>query len=258
MLMAGARAAPLGAILLMASGGHLLGYSIGWKRSLAVALLVTLLVPTMVNLRSVPIREWSTDVVVRAVTNQLEDSRFYNASLVMGLLVSTSTSYQTLAGTMLFVPEVEPYRFGIDYLRAIGAAVPFGHVLFSKLGVELDEGEQSDWLKSRISPTSWAGLGYLQVAEAYFQFGAFGVVGLYLLLGVVVTLLWRRMEEGSHDPRGFALILLLMMSLLIWARNESISLTRPLVWGWLLVYLLPALIDISRTRDTAHDLLRVQ
>jgi hypothetical protein len=256
MLAGGARAAPLGVMLLIASGGHLLGFTIDWKRSLVVVVLVLLLVPTMMNLRSFPIREWTPDLVVQAVTNQVENSRSYQQSPLEALLVSNSTSYQTLAGTMLFVPDVEPFRYGMDYFRAIGMAVPFGHVIFSAVGIELAEGEPSDWLKARISPTTWAGLGYLQVAEAYLQFGTYGVIGLYVLLGVIITSLWRRIQREPLDPRFLALILLLMMALLIWVRNESIALTRPLIWGWLLIYVLPALLDMHRSRRMAQRLLQ--
>lgn len=252
MLLGGARAAPLAVLLLIVAGAHLLGYSIGWRPSLAMFVLVALLMSTTMNLRNTPIRAWTPELILRAATNQMENSRIYERSPLTGLLVANSTSLQTLAGTLLYIPEAEPYRYGQDYVRAIGAAIPFGHTFFSRLGIQLDEGEPSDWLKTRISPTTWAGLGYLQVAEAYLQFGVFGVAALYAVLGLLVTLLWRRMERGTLDSRFFALVLLLMMALLIWVRNESVALTRPLVWGWLIIYVLPALLDSHRSRRMAH------
>lgn len=255
MLLGGARAAPLGAMLLVASGGYLLGYGANWKQSVAVLALVALLIPTMMNLRNIPIREWTPELLWQAVTNRIENTRSYEEPLFDALLVSNSTSYQTLMGTILYVPDREPYRYGMDYLRAIVVAMPFGSTIFSTIGIDLSAEEPSNWLKERLSPTSWAGLGYLQMAEAYLQFGAYGVVLLYLVLGYTVTGLWRRMERGRLEARFFALILLLMMALLIWVRNESVALTRPLVWGVLLIYVLPALLEKQRARRTAQRLL---
>jgi hypothetical protein len=246
MFMAGDRTAPLAVIMLVPSAGHILGFPMDWKRSIAVIALVALLTPTIVNLRSTPIKEWSLPVLIKAMTNQVEDKREEGQPFLAATLMSTGTSLQTLMGTIMFVPETEPYQFGLNYLRAPIAAIPYAHPLLSFFGVDLDAGEPSDWLKSRINPDGWAGQGYLQLAEAYLQFGAFGVIGLYFLLGVVLPKLWWSLQTEKLDSRKLALALLVMMAVLTWVRNEATGVVRPILWGSILIYVLPAILEQHR------------
>jgi hypothetical protein len=80
------------------------------------------------------------------------------------------------------------------------------------------------------------------VAEAYLEFGAIGVIGLYTILGWGLTRLWRFTSSKALDPQVLAFCLIVMMETLIWVRNSSPLVVRGLAWGWLLVYAFPALL----------------
>jgi hypothetical protein len=245
MFMSGDRAAPLGLILLLGASSHLLGFPINWKRSLMVLALVVLLVPTIVNLRSIPIKEWSVDVLIKAATNQVEGRR-YDQSPVLATLTSTSTSYQTLMGTVMFVPDFDPYRYGTDYLIGAVSAIPFAGTIFLPLGIDLSANDPSDWVKARLSPDALAGTGYLQVAEAYLEFGTIGIICLYLLLGVVLPRLWWYMQLEDLDARKLTFVLIIMIGLLTWVRNEAAVFLRTLLYAGMIAYGIPAFVDLLR------------
>jgi len=239
MFLSGDRAAPLALILLLASGSYLLGFPIDWKRTLIVIALVALLVPTIVNLRGIPIREWSVDVVFKAVTNQVEGKR-YDQDPLSATLTSTSTSYQTLMGTVMFVPVTDSYRYGLDYVIAMASAIPFAGTLFSLLGIDLSQDDPSNWVKSRLNPDALAGTGYLQVAEAYLEFGPFGVICLYAILGAALTRLWWYLQLGDLDSRKLVFALISMIGVLTWVRNDAGVFMRTLLYGWMIAYGIPA------------------
>ena len=253
MFASGDRSGPIPVIVLIASGMYLLGLRVDWKRSLAVGAFIIVIIPTILNLRTVPLSQWSPAVFARAATNQVEATPTFGQSFVGGFLVSLSASYQTLMGTIEAVPQREPYHFGGDYLSSLVVAAPFHGVFESLLGVRIREQAPSDWVLLVLHPGRTAGPGYLQLAEAYLEFGVVGIIGLYLFLGWGLTRLWRSAVAKIGDPRHLAFSLIVMSETLIWVRNSSSLLVRAVAWGGLLVYVAPALIRKLAGRGTpAH------
>lgn len=246
MLLSGDRTVPLALILLLGSSGYLLGLAVDWKRTLVVIALVALLVPTVVNLRQTPIREWSLELFTQAVLNQVEGSRQYEYSPLAAPLIAMGTNYQTLMGTLMLVPKQEPYRYGADYARAAAMILPFTASIYPYLGIRIDVGKPSEWVKNALDPDGEAGTGYLQMAEAYLQFGVWGVIVLYVLLGWFLPRLWWHSQEHPDDGHKLAVYLILMMGVVTWVRNDSIGVVRGLAWGWLIVYGGPLLLDKLR------------
>jgi glycosyltransferase involved in cell wall biosynthesis len=242
MFASGDRSGPIPVIMLIASGMFLLGARIDWKRSLGVAALIVLIIPIILNLRKVPLSQWSPSVFAKAATNQVEATPTFGQSFLGGFLVSLSASYQTLMATVEAVPQREPYHDGRDYLSSLVVAIPFHGVFESLLGVNVREQSPSDWVLLVLHPGRTAGPGYLQLAEAYLEFGVVGIIGLYLLLGWGLTRLWRSAAAKVGDPRHLAFTLIVVSETLIWVRNSSSLFVRAVAWGWLLVYAAPAVI----------------
>jgi hypothetical protein len=253
-LFVGDRGGTLSVVLLLASAGLLLGLRLDWKRSLVVLAAVAMLFTTVQVLRQTPASEWTPELVVDSATGEVEGSRTYEQSFHEAVLTGAVPSYQTLMATVMEVPENAPYRYGRDYLRALFGPVPYTETPRSVLGLELGREDPSDWVKSILDPRRWAGTGYLQTAEAYLQFGAFGVVVVYAFLGWGVMTLWHRLSARRPDPRTLAFSLIVMQELLILVRNDSSGVVRTLIWGWLLVYAGPWLIE--RTGFLAPAALR--
>lgn len=254
LLLMGDRVRLFAVILLVASGSYLMGFSMDWKRSLIVIALVAFLVPVLGSLRVIPVKEWSSDVLVQAMTNQIETRHVSGrSSLIATGLGNLGTSYQTLMGTVMLVPDSEPYRYGVDYIRSLAVAIPFSHPLFSAFGIDLAEGQPDRWMMTSL-PRADHGLGYLQVAEAYLQFGTFGVIAQYLALGWILTGLWWSMRTEDLDSRKLALVLIVMVVVLHWIRNDSIGVIRGVTWGYFLVYALPTIVGgLRRVAVRAGD-----
>lgn len=247
MLSIGDRSGPLAALVMIACGLYLRGSRIGLARSVALAASIAFLMPAILNLRTVPLSQWSGTVLEAAATNQVEATNTYREGFLGGFLITTSGSYQTLMATVKVVPQEEDYHYGSDYLSSLVVALPFRSVLLAPLDVELRSFPPSQWVLSYLAPDRNAGPGYLQVAEAYLQFGAIGVIAVYLLMGWGLTRLWRLVLRRSWDARDVAFSLIVISETLIWVRNSSALFVRALTWGFLLVYIVPALIR-GRTR----------
>ncbi len=256
MLGIGDRSGPLAAIIIIACGLFLRGSRISWGRSLGIAMLVAFLMPAILNLRTVPVSQWSSGALEMAATNQVEETNTYGEGFLGGFLISTSGSYQTLMATVKVVPQEETYHYGSDYLSSLVVALPFRSVLLSPLDVDLRNFPPSQWVLSYLAPGRTAGPGYLQVAEAYLQFGAAGVIALYALMGWGLTRLWRSVSSRSWDARTVAFSLIVMSETLVWVRNSSALFVRAVAWGFLIVYIVPALFRgrtrLVRTRRTVE------
>ena len=241
MLGIGDRSGPLAAVIMIACGLYLRGSRINWGRVLGVALLVAFLMPLILNLRTVPVSQWSGNVLEMAATNQVEDTNTYRQDFLGGFLITTSGSYQTLMATVKVVPQQETYHYGSDYLSSLVVALPFRSILLAPLDVGIRDVPPSQWVLSYLDPGRTEGPGYLQVAEAYLQFGAIGVILIYALMGWGLTRLWRFVSAKTWDVRTIAFSLIVMSETLIWVRNSSALAVRAVTWGWLLVYVVPAL-----------------
>ena len=250
MLAVGDRGGPIATMAVITSGLYLVGARIGWLRSLVVVALIAFLIPTILNLRQLPISQLSRTAIANAATNQVEATHTFREGPIEGFLVSMSSSYQTLMATVMVVPQEEGFHYGSDYFSSLIVAVPFRSVLLSSLGDQIQRLPPSQWVLLVLHPGRNAGPGYLQVAEAYLEFGAIGVVGLYLILGWGLTRLWRLMSTRAADPRVLAFTLIVMMETLLWVRNSSSLLVRALAWGWLLVYVVPAM--LARRKRSAR------
>jgi oligosaccharide repeat unit polymerase len=252
MLAIGDRSGPLAATVVIACGLALRGSRISWRRSLGIALLIAFLMPMILNLRTIPISQWSGNVLEMAATNQVEDTNAYRENFLGGFLITTSGSYQTLMATVKVVPQEESYHYGSDYLSSLVVALPFRSIVLKPLDVDIRDVPPSQWVLSYLAPGRTAGPGYLQVAEAYLQFGALGVIALYVFMGWGLTRLWRFVASKTWDARTVAFSLIVMSETLIWVRNSSALAVRALVWGWVLVYVIPAGFGGRRSRPHAR------
>ncbi|HZD79842.1 MAG TPA: O-antigen polymerase [Actinomycetota bacterium] len=248
MLAVGDRGGPIATMAIVASGLYLVGARIGLGKSLAVGLLIAFLIPTILNLRQLPISEWTGTAIGSAATNQVDVTNTYGEGPITGFFTSMSSPYQTLMATVAQVPQHEDYHHGSDYLSSMVVAIPFRSVLFPFFGAEVNRLPPSQWVLLLLHPGRNAGPGYLQVAEGYLQFGAVGVIGLYLLFGWLLIRLWGAMTRRVHDPRVLAFTLIVMMETLLWVRNSSSSVVRAIAWGAVLVFVVPAVLTVRRWR----------
>jgi oligosaccharide repeat unit polymerase len=148
----------------------------------------------------------------------------------------------TIAHTTELVPTIRPYDFGVGYLYAVFGVIPN---LFWDLHPAVERGTPSKWLVMAVDPIFaelGGGLGYSFIAEAYLNFGVWGVgvvsfiVGL-LYGGFVIS------SIQSEDPLRYAVVGSYSSFFLVYARADSLSIFRPLFWYALLPLVLVLLLE---------------
>ena len=94
MFSTGDRGNALAAMVTIASGLYLVGARIGLQRTLVLVAVIVFLIPTVLNLRRVPISQWTPQSFTAAATNEINGTPAYGQTLVGGFLVSMSSSFQ--------------------------------------------------------------------------------------------------------------------------------------------------------------------
>lgn len=156
---------------------------------------------------------------------------------------------QTLAGTIdLIESGIEDFRFGLDYLKGLIFAIPFGSSLFPEATeaiVSLSPspmtagnkmftyhfGRDGANFQQWVREGTVTGLGYSIVAEAYLQFGVVGII----CIGGIAQRIWQRCLKliTRNTASSFSAILVLMF-MLTWIRNDSIGLYRSIIYGYII------------------------
>jgi hypothetical protein len=199
------------------------------RRVLLPAVLVCAgLMPMVAAVRQLPRR----DVTLAAIQNAAAAASPLAASSEMG------NSVRVLVETLRRVPGEFPYRCGQSYASALRRVVP-------NVGLSTSQDDWNDpeemppnhWITYVVAPWTYAafgGLGFSAVAEPYLNFGVAGIVGYFLALGWVLgrvdVVLVRRPSR-----RNVALVAVVLMPLLITARNDFHNFLRPALWGMAVV-----------------------
>jgi O-antigen polysaccharide polymerase Wzy len=215
----------------------LLGIRFKLWQGVMVVSLVILIVPTLRVLRQTASKEWTMSVITEAVLRTSEKTDEMSADPISATLMEGGSMYKVLMGTVALVPSQHGFHYGMDYVNSLAAALPF----FTRFLPDAVP-QNGEWLKEYLDHRlSVTGLGFLQVAEAYLQFGAWGVAGMYLFLGFLMIRLWRYCGLLSN-ARHLAYVLVLMSSILLWVRNEFHIVMKPAAWCFILLVILPALL----------------
>jgi hypothetical protein len=153
-----------------------------------------------------------------------------------------------LAHVLRLVPEHDPYRWGLTYLRTIPLAIPnvlsrmgeskrgnvSNAVLKDKAILELPP---ASWITYKLTPDkfhSGEGVGFSSVGEAYLNFGLGGVVGLFFIFGI----LFARLDSLNLLYHPYLLIFAgaMLWPLIRTVRNDATNFVKPA--GFLLISLL--------------------
>lgn len=175
----------------------------------------------------------------------LLESYFSLDNPLIALLTEVSSTFLSVADTVALVPQSHPFDWGMSYVFALANALP----ILKTYQLRPYQG-LGDWLTWQVLPQEAAmgvGTAFTFIAEAYFNFGWFGgplLVGL-MGFGVVRFILW---AERSADPAKLVVVAFFMTHLLFFARGESITLSRPMLWYALVPYLAILLLRHFRSR----------
>lgn len=185
--------------------------------------------PTIRAVRSVPAEARAgVDSFLQAFS--LLDSPAISSVAEMG------TSMRTVAHTLELVPAYRSFAYGVEYLYMVSTVFPN---VFWDIHPAIAYGLPSRWLALTIDPISAArgvSPGYSFIAEAFLNFGWFGILAL-LLIGVFMgrVVAW---GDQANRPLRLAMLASWTSFLLLYARAEFNLFIRPLVWYSLAPYLL--------------------
>lgn len=198
-----------------------------WTRSIkripaiiTVGLIVGFLViaPTVAMVRDLPMSE-------RLSITGISSAFAGNSNVALAMLSETGMTTTTTALTVDLVPQSRPFGFGLTYANSILLSIPGTGFISASSRVPL---VLSDWLIWQADPSAAernGGFGYSFIAEAYLNFGPIlGPVmcgGLGLLIAYFVF--------RADDPLSVGFIGCLLLTLPMFSRGESVTVTRGLV-----------------------------
>lgn len=148
---------------------------------------------------------------------------------VFAIIYEMGESLKTVAYTLELVPRLHDFDLGTSYYYALLAIIPN---LFWDIHPSVAHGPIANWLIWQVDPIQAAaggGLGYSFIAEAYFNFGWFGIPVIISLIGFLIGRVSRRNSAGGL-PVTIFIEANVMSFLLFFARSESNSLLRFIIW----------------------------
>lgn len=157
------------------------------------------------------------------------------------------SSLVAVVQTVRLVPSVRPFDYGTSYAYAVSTILP-------NVGWEIHpataHGLLGDWLIKMVNPyiaSRGGGLGYSFIAEAFANFGWYGVAPLLACLGYLLLPLFR-WGTDTTDPIRCAFLGTFLSFFLLFARGESGTSLRSLVWYSLMPYVAITLIGRRTVR----------
>ena len=202
-----------------------------------IALLVIILaisiilIPIIKEIRNLPVSE--------------RGASLSNTSLdPLDALVEMGGTIRPYVGFFQVFPPggAEAYLHGKSYVIALGRIIP--NVGFSVTRDSTQSYFRTNiWITQRLDPAAASvgiGLGSSGVAEPYINFGYFGLLIFFFLLGLGITLL-ERYTIRNRSILAVALIAFMFSSVNWYIRDDIYGVIRPIAWGLislLVLYLL--------------------
>jgi len=233
----GSRAPAITALFAMLWLWHRQIHPVRKTTVLAIAAAVVVLLPLVAAIRDLNLD--ARAVSISTGWSDRMENPLVSAAGEMG------SSLSTVAHTMELVPAVREFDLGKSYLYSSLAALPN---LFWSVHPTVSHGLLGTWLVWTVDPGRAAvngGMGFSFLAEAFLNFGWYAAPVALLFIGLALGVLagW---VKNSRDPASLAATACILASALIFARGESASVVRGVVWYSLLPYL--AVLLLGRTQ----------
>jgi oligosaccharide repeat unit polymerase len=198
---------------------------------IASAAVLLMVIPAVSHLRALgPYSKINTDDVVRSVEK----------ISALDAIVELGGTVVLVANVARWVPKEEPYLYGLTYAKALTQAIPNISTSISTSPREVvKHGSWSAAERARIlAPADWyifrtnrymfdsgGGSGFSTVAEAYMNFGIFGIFFVFLLIGFILS---RLDHLQLHNyPILLTMVAVSMWPLLKTVRNDFGNFVKP-------------------------------
>lgn len=162
-------------------------------------------------------------------------------------LSEMGTSMNTTAHTMDLVPAIRDFDAGASYLFAALTVVP--NIFGTPLHPSTERGTPSEWLIRTVSyrvAMAGGGMGYSYIAESYLNFGWMGPPLVMVILGFALAALECAAVSRNASSGIVCLMGVVVYFCVIYARAESASIVRGIVWCGVIPFLVLRLVYSSR------------
>ncbi len=180
-----------------------------------------------------------------------------DSSPAIALLHEMGGSLSTVAYTITLVPSTHSFELGESYGYAFLTVFPN---LFWDIHPTIAHGIPSIWLTWQVDPylaNIGGGVGFSLIAEAYLNFGWFGIPVILFVIG----LLYGRLTswyELSMDSINFAIAACFCNVFTLYARSEMAVLFRGIIWYCLIPWLLIIFVKSYHTGGSKSRALKLR
>lgn len=191
----------------------------GWVVGIA-ALLLLVVFPLVPLVRETTGADRYSVENLRGAYNTLENP-------AKAMFLSMGATSRTVAFTQKLVPNHEAWRLGGTYIDALARVLPN---VFGGLHPAAAEGSLGQWITWRAFPEIAArggGIGFSFIAEAYLNFGWWGLLPVGFLIGYLLGWMGYVAQLGAL-PLGF--VGSFLGSFLFFVRSDSAIWVRALFW----------------------------
>lgn len=170
---------------------------------------------------------------VKSIYNPIEAINNYSQSadnnIVINALAEFGLTFKTIPLILSYIPERFNYWYGKSYIDAVLIAFP------SFFGTR-ESSSISAWLTETAFGTDTYGRGGSILMESYGNFGVYGSVFFFMLLGLISGGLYNKFKFSSNIYWIIAYISF-VASICLWMRNTSSVVFRTVSWSIILIWM---------------------
>ena len=191
----------------------------------AVLLFILLIIVNIVRIVRIDSNK-NVNSFVNAISNYSE------SSLIVDTIGELGGTMSTCIETMLLVPSKYEFRHGTTYIYAFTWILP--NYLTNNLSAQAS---MNNWLDTvRYTGSGW---GFSTTAEAYINFGYFGIF-MFLIFGFFAGKYFKGVDSELYynNPGEFALSFIIFSKLLIFSRIDFLSTLPSILYYYLCIKIL--------------------
>jgi len=183
------------------------------------------------------------------------DSFSSDDNMAVKAIAEMGGSQSCLVKTMELVPSAtEDFRYGRTYFFAFTTIIP--NLNFWDIHPAKKYANSSDWLTDKLGLSY--GTGFSMTAEAYINFGYFGIL-VFLLFGYLFAKIFGSIDSAikKHDMGRVVFLLIIFWFALKLPRNNFINIVRPFFYIVLPIYVYCnySLAKYANNKDTKQSRL---
>lgn len=174
---------------------------------------------------------------VKDTRTEISITALFANNVIFDTIYEMGKSLQTVVYTRELVPEEYPYRYGYSYIMNFTTIIP--NIFWEKHPAEV-YGSLGRWLTKIVDYDFWefgGALGYSCVAEAYINFGYWGIMIIAFLLGYFLLSI-ENIVDSFNSPVVYASFVIIAINLMAYPRGEFGEIVRCVFWYMLIPKLL--------------------